>query len=361
LQHSYQQSTIFTFLRKIDCQHAMPHSNHITMQNDSTPVQYFNSYFAHIFENYNATNFWKVSINNYFIFDFVTMIDKLFIPQANPPFSQLASLFSTDFTTMESQKHDPTVLPTIQNYFMTSEVHFVLFHFIKKIIEHPEIETAINNLKTLLSQFPHLVKQEYVHEPDVIDQINSDIIAFCLNRRICDMFHRHEQTKNSATKHIVNIFNRTICEIFPENDTNVDFDTKPLNLDDSQNIQKYFVTKCFGFLLQQWIKICEMHDWVVKKIVPETYSPTISTKKKQTIPPTIKEQVWQNEFGKFTALCACCKYREITPWNFECGHILAESKGGLTVPENMKPICTPCNRSMNNMHMQTYMKKHGYV
>ena len=38
----------------------------------------------------------------------------------------------------------------------------------------------------------------------------------------------------------------------------------------------------------------------------------------------------------------------MTPFNFEAGHIIPESKGGSTHIENLLPICSPCNKSMGN-------------
>jgi hypothetical protein len=34
--------------------------------------------------------------------------------------------------------------------------------------------------------------------------------------------------------------------------------------------------------------------------------------------------------------------------NFHCGHNIPESKGGITVLENLLPICSSCNLSMSN-------------
>jgi 5-methylcytosine-specific restriction endonuclease McrA len=57
-------------------------------------------------------------------------------------------------------------------------------------------------------------------------------------------------------------------------------------------------------------------------------------------------------FGK----CYCCGLTEITPFNFEAGHVLAESQGGIITLENLRPICSPCNRSMGIRNMKNYAK-----
>lgn len=47
----------------------------------------------------------------------------------------------------------------------------------------------------------------------------------------------------------------------------------------------------------------------------------------------------------------------MTQQSFQCGHI--DPRGGESV-ENLKPICQPCNGSMGQIHMDVWMKRHGY-
>lgn len=78
--------------------------------------------------------------------------------------------------------------------------------------------------------------------------------------------------------------------------------------------------------------------------------------KKKPIPKAIKIQVWNKyigeEIGKHK--CLCCLTRDITQASFHCGHYIAESKGGATTVENMRPICELCNKSMGTMNMQEF-------
>ena len=49
--------------------------------------------------------------------------------------------------------------------------------------------------------------------------------------------------------------------------------------------------------------------------------------------------------------------------NFECGHIIPESKGGETNEDNLIPICGLCNKSMGTRNMYEYTKEifpHSY-
>lgn len=80
--------------------------------------------------------------------------------------------------------------------------------------------------------------------------------------------------------------------------------------------------------------------------------------KKKRISATLKRLVWNywigEEIGK--SKCLCCKITDITAFSFNCGHIIAESKGGETILKNLKPICQNCNSSMASMNMNDFMK-----
>lgn len=67
--------------------------------------------------------------------------------------------------------------------------------------------------------------------------------------------------------------------------------------------------------------------------------------------------LWLKYFGEsFSGHCACCEQKNIDVFNFQCGHILAWSKGGQTVIDNLAPICSMCNSSMKDIHFDEYKK-----
>lgn len=73
---------------------------------------------------------------------------------------------------------------------------------------------------------------------------------------------------------------------------------------------------------------------------------------KKTIPKALREQVWITNLGNiFEAKCVVvwCQ-NKITVFDFEVGHNLPESKGGATTLENLRPICSRCNKSMGNRY-----------
>jgi 5-methylcytosine-specific restriction endonuclease McrA len=86
--------------------------------------------------------------------------------------------------------------------------------------------------------------------------------------------------------------------------------------------------------------------------------------KKQTIPKSLKNDVWLKYAGKkFDCKCSVswCK-TVITPFTFETGHNIPESKGGTTNVENLRPICSQCNKSMgNNYSIDEFSEKYAVV
>ncbi len=72
--------------------------------------------------------------------------------------------------------------------------------------------------------------------------------------------------------------------------------------------------------------------------------------KRKNIPCALREQVWIKHFGKtFENKCSikwCSNI--ISVYNWECGHNIPHSKGGQTVLENLVPLCSRCNKSMND-------------
>lgn len=81
-------------------------------------------------------------------------------------------------------------------------------------------------------------------------------------------------------------------------------------------------------------------------------------KKRQKIPSSIREKVWQKRCGNLlTGECYVCgramKYKYD---QFHCGHILSVKDGGTNTVDNLEPICSTCNLDMGSMHLETYKK-----
>ncbi len=83
--------------------------------------------------------------------------------------------------------------------------------------------------------------------------------------------------------------------------------------------------------------------------------------KKKKIPSALRTAVWNYYNGKiYEASCYTGCGEIISAHNFECGHVIAESKNGTTELSNLRPICSNCNKSMGNNNMNEFTKKYGF-
>jgi 5-methylcytosine-specific restriction endonuclease McrA len=100
----------------------------------------------------------------------------------------------------------------------------------------------------------------------------------------------------------------------------------------------------------------EYIKWDAEPAVPQEAA---AKKKKERIPAHIKTIVWRTYIGneKPEAKCYCCKHETVDIRNFECGHVVAEAKGGPLTVDNLRPICRGCNGAMGTMSMEEYCQK----
>lgn len=79
--------------------------------------------------------------------------------------------------------------------------------------------------------------------------------------------------------------------------------------------------------------------------------------RKKIIPKTLKIKVWDFYIGETNGigLCLCCNEEKIKASHFECGHVISEYNGGSTCLENLRPICSRCNRSIGSKNMDNFM------
>ncbi len=80
---------------------------------------------------------------------------------------------------------------------------------------------------------------------------------------------------------------------------------------------------------------------------------------KTSVPKSIRNSLWKKYMGtSINGLCTCCNTEQISVGNFECGHIESSKNGGLTIIDNLRPICGLCNKSMGTQNMNNFMKKY---
>ena len=71
---------------------------------------------------------------------------------------------------------------------------------------------------------------------------------------------------------------------------------------------------------------------------------------RRAIPKALREQVWIVHIGRVFEQKCKVKWCEnkITPFDFEVGHNVPVSKGGTNDIDNLRPICSKCNKSMGD-------------
>jgi hypothetical protein len=75
-------------------------------------------------------------------------------------------------------------------------------------------------------------------------------------------------------------------------------------------------------------------------------------KRKDPIYQSLRQTIWVSHMGRtFEGKCPipwCVSI--ISVFNFECGHNIPESRGGVTDVSNLIPICGSCNKGMGNRY-----------
>jgi len=70
------------------------------------------------------------------------------------------------------------------------------------------------------------------------------------------------------------------------------------------------------------------------------------------IPKALREQVWMIYCGKTFQHKCFVRWCEnmMTPFHFEVGHNIPSSKGGNDTIDNLRPVCSNCNKSMSDTY-----------
>jgi len=99
--------------------------------------------------------------------------------------------------------------------------------------------------------------------------------------------------------------------------------------------------------------------------VPAPYIPEPVIEKaihigRKNIPKHVKTMVWNVHIGvdKLETKCFSCRAEKIDARHFQCGHIIAEAKGGDLTIKNLRPICQPCNASMGTQSMNEFTQEY---
>jgi 5-methylcytosine-specific restriction endonuclease McrA len=85
-------------------------------------------------------------------------------------------------------------------------------------------------------------------------------------------------------------------------------------------------------------------------------------RRRLAIPKTLQNKVWEILFNA-TSNGKCPIYNcpnildKKVSNSWQCGHIISVMNGGETNLDNLRPICTPCNRNMGGMNWDDYIDK----
>lgn len=92
--------------------------------------------------------------------------------------------------------------------------------------------------------------------------------------------------------------------------------------------------------------------------VPPNVPPTRvkDARKRASLPSAVRMAVWNAYFGREAGVgqCYCCG-EQIFQQAFECGHVVAAAKGGSDAVDNLRPVCSICNKSQGDDHMDDFI------
>jgi hypothetical protein len=73
----------------------------------------------------------------------------------------------------------------------------------------------------------------------------------------------------------------------------------------------------------------------------------------------LRALVWNTYIGEQTGIWRCMCGSNVSQLNFECGHVTPVSQGGETTLENLRPVCSRCNKSMGTKNLFDYVASLG--
>jgi 5-methylcytosine-specific restriction endonuclease McrA len=76
---------------------------------------------------------------------------------------------------------------------------------------------------------------------------------------------------------------------------------------------------------------------------------------RKSVPKTVKDRLWDTTFGPEAGqgLCYVCGL-QINSKRFEAGHVISVYHGGSTTLDNLKCICSTCNKSMGTQNLEKF-------
>ncbi len=198
----------------------------------------------------------------------------------------------------------------------------------------------------------HLKTIKHEEKKKIKDNIKIHVCEICNFRS--DKYYNYERhLESNKHKETINMINNKKIEIYI-----CELCKKDYNIMNELLEHKNTVHKNINNIDNN--KLIDDFEIEVNKL-KEKYKNNVNTKKAQ-IPSALRNLVWityineNDRKGK----CYCCCTEEITVANFDCGHIISHSNGGLISIENLRPICGNCNKSMGTQIMSDFIKNNGF-
>lgn len=91
------------------------------------------------------------------------------------------------------------------------------------------------------------------------------------------------------------------------------------------------------------------------RVVYDNFITDKKKKRRATIPKTVKDRLWDTTFGSHAGDGACYVCGAlINSKRFEAGHVVSVFHGGATTLDNLRCICSSCNKSMGVQHLEKF-------
>ena len=84
--------------------------------------------------------------------------------------------------------------------------------------------------------------------------------------------------------------------------------------------------------------------------------------KRKKVPKAVKESIWKKYISdtELRGKCFIGCGNDIQINNFEAGHVIPVCEGGENTIENLRPICSLCNKSMGTQNLNDFIKSFGF-
>ncbi len=81
--------------------------------------------------------------------------------------------------------------------------------------------------------------------------------------------------------------------------------------------------------------------------------------RKTPISKTLRNLVWNSYVGEKIGEWRCICGTSIDTFQFEVAHIIPECENGPTTIDNLRPLCSSCNKSCGKQNMRSFFTKLG--